>query len=516
MLLHQLIDSVAASDPERTALFYRDEDISFAELSDRSRGAARVIATITEPGDRVAIIGENHPSWVECYYGVPESGRILVFLNHRLAPAELASILRRSGSSVLIGPGVELDRLSPLAPEFPDVHTRIGLEQWASLVSAGATVEEGPVVSVTGDAPAWLIYTSGTTGSPKGAILTHDNFGAAIAASRYGRPIAADDVFLYPFPLCHVSGYNVLRLHAAGRPVVLMDRFEAAAFVDSVERHRVTSVTVTATMMSSLLDHLDGHPADRDRLRSLRQVAYGAAPMPPSLLRRAIEVLGVDFAQGYGMTELSGNATFLGPDAHRRALDGAEHLLAAAGRPASNVEVRVVDDTAHEVAPGVTGEIVVCGDQVTAGYWMDEEATRAAFTDGWFHTGDLGRFDADGWLYVVDRKKDVIVTGAENVSSREVEEAILATCPEVREAAVVGVSDPHWGENVCAVIVLRAGKAVEPGELTDRVRRRLAGFKVPRHVVAVDELPRNTTGKVLKRQLRQWLAEHPEQVGARH
>jgi acyl-CoA synthetase (AMP-forming)/AMP-acid ligase II len=522
VLLHDLIDSVAASHPDRTALFYRDEVISFAELSDRTAGAAHVVADVTQPGDRVAVIGENHPGWVECYYGVPRAGRILVFLNHRLAPAELASILRRSGASLLIGSRDELDRLGPLAAEFPDVHTQLDLDRWASLVHAskirGASgpQESQAAGSSGGDAPAWLIYTSGTTGSPKGAMLTHNNLVAAVAASEHGRPVKADEVFLYPFPLCHVAGYNVLRLHAAGRPVAVMDRFEAQAFVDSVERHSVTSVTMTATMVSSLLDHLDDHPEDRRRLVTLTQVAYGAAPMPPSLLRRAIDVLGVDFAQGYGMTELSGNATFLDPDAHRRALAGAEHLLAAAGRPAPNVEVRVVDDAMAEVATGTTGEIVVRGDQVLAGYWMDEEATERAFTDGWFHTGDIGMFDSEGWLYVVDRKKDIIVTGAENVSSREVEEAILAACPEVRDAAVVGVPDPHWGENVCAVIVVRPNENIEPGELADRVRLRLAGFKVPRHVVIVDELPRNVTGKVLKEQLRVWLAEHPDQVGARH
>ncbi len=329
-------------------------------------------------------------------------------------------------------------------------------------------------------------------------MLTHNNLGAAVAASEHGRPVKADEVFLYPFPLCHVAGYNVLRLHAAGRPVAVMDRFEAPAFVDSVERHSVTSVTMTATMVSSLLDHLDDHPEDRRRLGTLTQVAYGAAPMPPSLLRRAIDVLGVDFAQGYGMTELSGNATFLDPDAHRRALAGAEHLLAAAGRPAPNVEVRVVDDAMAEVATGTTGEIVVRGNQVLTGYWMDEEATERAFTDGWFHTGDIGMFDSEGWLYVVDRKKDIIVTGAENVSSREVEEAILAACPEVRDAAVVGVPDPHWGENVCAVIVVRPNTSIEPGELAEQglsAPGRLQGAPPRGHR---GRPPRNATGKVLK------------------
>lgn len=521
MLLHQLIDSVAASDPQRTAVHFEDEVISFAELSARSVGAAVAVAGITKPGDRVAIIGENHPSWLECYYGVPRAGRILVFLNHRLAAAELASILHRSGASLLIGPRNELDRLRPLAAEFPEVRTTLDLDQWAVLVQGTRGVHTDPPASSdapgpSGEgAPAWLIYTSGTTGSPKGAMLTHANFGAAIEASEHGRPVSDDDVFLYPFPLCHVAGYNVLRLHAAGRPVVVMDRFEAAGFVHGVHRHRVTSVTMTATMVSSLLDHLDVHPEDRGRLGSLRQVAYGAAPMPSSLLRRAIEALGVDFTQGYGMTELSGNATFLDPDAHRRALAGAEHLLAAAGRPAPNVEVRVVDDALADMPVGQSGEIVVRGAQVMAGYWMDEDATKRAFSDGWFHTGDVGTFDHEGWLTIVDRKKDVIVTGAENVSSREVEDAILAACPELREVAVVGVPDPHWGENVCAVIVVRPGSAIEPADLTDRVRGRLAGFKVPRHVVAVDELPRNATGKVLKQQLREWLAQHPDQVGPR-
>jgi acyl-CoA synthetase (AMP-forming)/AMP-acid ligase II len=521
VLLHQLIDSVAASDPRRTAVHVEEESISFADLSARSEVAATVVAGVTEPGGRVAIIGENHPSWLECYYGVPRAGRILVFLNYRLAPAELASILHRSGASLLIGPRSELDRLGPLASEYPEVRTTLDLAQWAALVPGARGGQPDPPASSDApgpsgeDAPAWLIYTSGTTGSPKGAMLTHANFGAAIEASEHGRPVSADDVFLYPFPLCHVAGYNVLRLHAAGRPVVVMDRFEAAGFVDGVDRHRVTSVTMTATMVSSLLDHLDEHPEDRSRLDSLRQVAYGAAPMPPSLLRRAIEALGVDFTQGYGMTELSGNATFLDPDAHRRALAGDEHLLTAAGRPAPNVEVRVVDDAMADVPAGASGEIVVRGAQVMAGYWMDEEATQRAFSDGWFHTGDVGTFDGEGWLYIVDRKKDVIVTGAENVSSREVEDAILAACPELREVAVVGVPDAHWGENVCAVIVLRPGSTLDPTELTDRVRQRLAGFKVPRHVVVLDELPRNATGKVLKQQLRAWLAEHPDQVGPR-
>ncbi|TMM14445.1 MAG: long-chain fatty acid--CoA ligase, partial [Actinobacteria bacterium] len=246
-----------------------------------------------------------------------------------------------------------------------------------------------------------------------------------------------------------------------------------------------------------------------DVVPSLRSVAYGAAPMPPTLLARADRQLGVELAEGYGMTELSGNAVFLDPAAHRRGLAGDARLLGAAGRPGPGVIVRLVDDDEREVATGDVGEIVVRGAQVMAGYWDDEPATTDAMRGGWFHTGDVGRFDDDGLLYVVDRKKDVIVTGGENVASREVED-VLHSHPDVREAAVIGVSDAHWGENVCAIVVPRPGRAVAPAEMMELVRSRLAGFKTPRHVVTVDRLPTNASGKVLKAELRRWIVDHPE------
>ncbi len=463
----------------------------------------------------MAIIGENHPSWVEAYYGVPRAGRILAFLNHRLAAPELAAIVVRAGATVVVGPRAELERMEPSIAALVGgraIPTSIDLGEWERMANewagagSGSGSELGTGVggdsgsgvggdpggrreegSSSPDTPIWLIYTSGTTGSPKGATLTHRNVAASLVASACGRPIGPDDVYLHPFPLCHVAGYNVVRNLAVGRPVVLMDRFEPGAFVSLVGRHRVTKTTMAATMLSSLLDHLDAHPEARPQLASLEAIAYGAAPMPPTLLRRAFTELQIDFSQGYGMTELAGNAVFLSIEDHRRALAGAGegsraeagagagsnagHLLTAAGRPAPNVEVRLLDDADHEVGPGVRGEIVFRGEQVMAGYWRDPEATKAAFSEGWFHSGDIGVFDADGVLSVVDRKKDVIVTGAENVSSREVEEEILRSCPEVREVAVVGVPDPHWGENVCAVIVLRAGATLTPDVLIGRCPR---------------------------------------------
>jgi acyl-CoA synthetase (AMP-forming)/AMP-acid ligase II len=236
--------------------------------------------------------------------------------------------------------------------------------------------------------------------------------------------------------------------------------------------------------------------------------------MPPVLLRRAHDELGVGLSQGYGMTELSGNAVFLDEEAHRRGLAGDEHLLRAAGRPAPGVELRIVDDDDHDLAAGEVGQILVRAPQVMSGYWDDPAATAAALRGGWLHTGDVGRIDAEGLLHVLDRTKDVIITGGENVSSREVEEALLGA-PGVAHVAVVGVPDPTWGENVCAVVVPRGDDPVDPDAVVAAARAQLAGFKVPRHVVVAPELPVNAAGKVVKAELRRWLAEDPSRVGPR-
>jgi acyl-CoA synthetase (AMP-forming)/AMP-acid ligase II len=323
--------------------------------------------------------------------------------------------------------------------------------------------------------------------------------------------VAADEVYLFPFPLCHVAGYNVLNHHRHGRHVVLLRRFDPADFVEAAARYRATTTSLAATMLDALLDHLDGLGRS---VPSLRSVAYGAAPMPPTLVARASSQLGVELAQGYGMTELSGNAVFLDPEAHRRGLAGEQHLLAAAGRPGPGVALRLIDDEERDVPVGTVGEILVRGAQVMSGYWDDEPATTETIRDGWLRTGDVGRLDETGLLYIVDRKKDIIVTGGENVASREVED-LLHSHPGVREVAVIGVPDPHWGENVCALVVPQQSGTDPTSEVIALARSRLAGFKAPRHVVLVDSLPRNASGKVLKADLRRWLTDNPERLGER-
>lgn len=518
VLLGDVVAAAADTDPHGTALIAPDgRRSSWVTLADAVARVARLVAARVPRGGRVAAVGANHPGWVALYYGVPAAGRVLVPLNHRLAPAELAAQLGRSGAVWVVGDDDQLDRLAHAGVEPTLLSGWEALEADvpdASALGAATAPVPAPTPGVPHD-PAWLLFTSGTTGAPKGATLTHASLLAAVAASAGARPVDPDDTYLFCFPLCHVAGYNVLHRHAHRRPVVLAERFEPASFCALVADHGVTSTSLAATMLASLCDHLEAHPAERSSLGTLRVVAYGAAPMPVALLRRAYDLMGVDFTQGYGMTELSGNAVFLDAAAHRRGLEGEESLLSAAGWAAPGVDVRIGDpDGGGVLGVGEVGEVQVRAPQVMAGYWDDPLTTAATIRDGWLGTGDLGTLDATGLLRIVDRAKDIIITGGENVSSREVEDAVLAS-GAVAAVAVVGVADPTWGENVCAVVVARPGQRVDPDALVASVRQRLAGFKSPRHVVVVDALPTNAAGKVVKAEVRSWLAANPEVLGPR-
>lgn len=427
MFLHDLLER----DADGPALIADGVTRTFGELRDR---AART-GSVVEGHERVAVMADNCGAWIDCYYGLPRAGKLLVAVNQRLSPDEQRALIADAGATVVI-----TDRPVDLGvPAVP-------LAEWEERLAAAPHTPAAPT-----DA-AWLLFTSGTTARPKPVTLTHRSLLAAATNTALARPVAPDDVFLTPFPLCHVAGYNVFVFHLHGRPAVVLPRFRADELAAAVHEHHVTVCSLAPTMVVDLL-------ALDVALPALRTITYGASPMPPDVARRAIARLGVTLREGYGMTELSGNAVF----------DGVPGPLA---------EVRLAAD----------GEILVRGDQVAG----DVDA------DGWLHTGDLGRWD-DGRLHVVDRKKDIVITGGENVSSREVED-VLHDHPAVAAVAVIGVPDPRWGEAVCAVVVRRA--PVEADELVAHVKARLAGFKQPRHVVFVDELPTTPTGKVRKQDLR--------------
>ncbi|MUL85408.1 MULTISPECIES: AMP-binding protein [unclassified Mycolicibacterium] len=489
-LLHELVSTAAAGTPQREAVVTDDgTSATFAEFDRQIRGVAGWVAARTAPGDRVAVVADNSAAYAQLYYAVPRSGRVLTLINQRLSPSEQAAQLATAGPTLLVGD----DRyLSALAGTAAPVEHAVAFEstQWR----AAPTADLPFVDDAQPDDPAWLLFTSGSTGVPKAVVHTHRSILTAVWGSVAGRSVQPGGVYLLPFPMCHIAGYNMLVQHAVAATVVLCAQFRPEGFAQLVRTHGVTSCSLAPTMLHSLLGHLEHSGTD---LPTLNAIAYGSAAMPLDLLRRAIDALGVDFHQGYGMTETGGNITFLGPDDHRAGAGRQPELLTSAGHPHRAVEIGIIGASGDLLPTGQVGEIVVRGAQVTPGYWPDGAGTEG----GWLHTGDMGRTDADGRLFVVDRLKDIIVTGGENVSSREVEDALSAH-PGVDQVAVVAVPDDYWGEAVCAVVVPVQGYQPTADELIGHVRGAIAGFKRPRVVLFTEALPMTGNGKVAKDRVR--------------
>ncbi|MGW4368594.1 long-chain-fatty-acid--CoA ligase [Nocardia takedensis] len=502
MLVSDIVEFGARKHPDRIALRFEDETLTYADLRDRSRRLARALHGVAAPGDRVAILSANRTEYFDCYYGVPMAGMALTILNFRLHPDQIAALIEHSGATVLVAAAEYADVVARIRDRIPSVRTVVWLGDapdgvaYADFVAGDAPV---PAHRPAVDDTAWLVYTSGTTGMPKGVMISHRNLVAGITSSALHWSLPEDAFFLFCFPLCHVGGYVTLLNHLVGSTVGILRAYDNATFLRLVEQWGVTQTGLAPTMINLLLQDptLDDHD-----LSSLQAIGYGSSAIPTQVLRTGLQRLGCDFYQGMGMTELAGNVLHLDEAAHRRAAAGESGLLAAAGKPMRLADLRIVDEDLRDVGPGEVGEMVVRGDQVMSGYWQDPAATEAAFTDGWFHTGDLVRRDEEGFVYIVDRKKDLIISGGENVSSLTVEQALYRH-PAVAEAAAIGVADDTWGELVCAVVALRAGVDASAEEIIAGCRDHLGGFQVPRRVEFVDALPKNVTGKILKRELRE-------------
>ncbi len=519
-MLHEIVELASSTFGDHAALIADGRRLTFGELEARIRHMSARLGELTEPGDRVVLIAENRIDAVTALYAVPRAGASLAPANIRHTPDEVASFVDSIAPTVVLATPTQLDLVGEALTGLDrDLEVlSIGGEHAAAKLDLTAALDDDATAEAEGSTEhaqpmhvatdprvcAWIIHTSGTTGRPRAAMLTHGSLAAAVVNTAIARPMADDDVYLFPFPLFHVAAYNVLHAHLRRRPVVLIPRFEPAAFMRTVQDEGVTSCSLAPTMVSMLLDHPEFSPA---ALAGLRQIAYGASSMPGSLLRRVLEELPeVGLAQGYGMTELSGNAVFLGPEDHRRAITDAPHLLGAAGKPGPLTALRIEDDEGNEVPRGGIGEILVRGEQTVPGYWQDPVATTEARSGQWLRTGDVGRIDDDGYLHVIDRKKDIIITGGENVASREVEE-VLSAHPDVSQVAVVGATDERWGEAVCAVVVPAPGAELDTDELIRWTEDRLARFKRPKRVLTLREMPTNASGKVDKRRIRELLGD---------
>jgi acyl-CoA synthetase (AMP-forming)/AMP-acid ligase II len=490
----------------------------------RARAASELIAAALvgaglEPGDRVAVLAKNSIEFLLLYYAASRAGVVPVPLNYRLAPAEWAWIVEDARARLLIA-GAEY---VPAADGIRDVlatverFVTIGGEApgWTSWDAWLAVAPATTVDRVVGDGHVlYQMYTSGTTGRPKGALLTHRAVTANLAQFGLAFEPRFGERWLLVVPMYHASGAmtSFAAINGGGCLVIHRD-FNPAEVVRALAEDGIGRTSLVPAMIQACLVAVPDAAARA--YPSLRFIAYGASPIAEGTLRRAMATFKCEFLQAYGMTETSAVLTYLLPVDHARALADKPGLLLSAGRPIAGTELRIVDEQDRPVPNGTIGEIVARGPQLMQGYWNRPEETAEALRGGWMHTGDAGVLDDEGYVYVQDRVRDMIVSGGENVYPRVVED-VLFEHPAVADAAVIGVPDPRWGETVKAVVVLRPDARATEEDVIEFCRGRLGGFERPRSVDFVDTLPRNPTGKVLKRLLREryWTGHARRVAGA--
>jgi fatty-acyl-CoA synthase len=481
----------ARKTPNRTAVVHHDTTVTYAELYRRTTRLAHALrARGVRRGDRIAYLGPNHPSFLETLFAAGTLGAVFVPLNTRLAGPEIAYQLSDSGAKILVYGPSHAGLVAGL-PGNTDVRTY--LEVGAEYDDAVAEGMDEPIDEPVGaDDTCLILYTSGTTGRPKGAMLTHANVTWNSVNFLIDKDLVAEERALVSAPLFHIAGLTVLTLPVLlkGGTCVLVEAFDPGATLDLVERHRITYMFGVPAMFEQVARHPRWPDAD---LSSLRMLSCGGAPVPTPLIE-AYQARGLTFLQGYGMTEALGVLFLDGENSVSKA--------GSAGVPMYFTDVRVVRPDLAPVEPGEAGEVVVRGPAVMSGYWGLPEETAASFSDGWFRTGDAARVDEDGYVYIVDRMKDMIISGGENIYPAEIEDLLLAH-PDVVEVAVIGVPDDKWGEVPRAVIVPREDVAIDPDEILASLAGRLAKYKIPKSVVIADGLPRTASGKLLKTRVRQ-------------
>lgn len=502
-----------ADDLEQRARFYGHDPAYIQDDRRISHGqllssALKIGSALHQAGvrhqDRVGILSMNSIEFGEIMAATQWAGFILAPVNFRLAPAEIASIINDSKPRLFFFESQYQAVIEQIRHQLPSIETYVcidGATDWAiSLATFAANGDAaGPPLRAREEDICCLIYTSGTTGKPKGVIWGHREYRQLIQVDTWLCDMQQPDTTLIVMPMFHLGGMVIsLSQHVRGGAAYLQRQFEPLDVLKAIEKENLSILLLAPTMVQMVLDH--PYVAEAD-LSSVRTIIYSAAPMPVPVLKRAIEVFnGCGFVNLFGQSEV---CMFCLSTEHHRP-DGDERdrkRLGSVGKPYPNLLARIVDEDGNECAIGEPGEIIVQSSAMFRGYWNNHPATLETLRDGWCHTGDMGKFDDDGFLYLVDRKKDMIITGGENVYSREVEEALLQH-PAVSECAVIGIPDPKWGESVCAVVTFKVGHNASESELIEHARRLIASYKKPKKVIAVDALPKLVTGKVNKIELR--------------
>lgn len=460
-------------------------------------------------GDRVATLLLNCHRYLELYYATAIVGAIIVPLNYRLAPKELAYIMNDSESETLFVDEALLQLIKPVNSELQTLRRTIftsgssetppGMLHYETLVSNASAVI--PQAKTEDNDLAGIFYTGGTTGLAKGVMLSHRNLMINAYHMLINLPLIRGEVYCHAAPMFHLANGGAMygnTMH--GSKHTFIKAFDPKTVMETIQREKVTSIVLVPAMINFVINHPDIGKYD---LSSLKRITYGASPMPVELLKKAMKVIGCDFIQGYGMTEASPLLTVLYPEEHHT--EGPEHLtrrLLSCGREIIGVEVRIVNEQGEEVKPGEVGEIIARGPNIMQGYWKKEAETEAVLKDGWYYSGDMGTVDEENYIFLVDRKKDMIISGGENIYSTEVENAIYAH-PAVLEAAAIGVPDDKWGEAVRGIVVLKPGATATAEEIIQRCRELIAAYKVPKSIEFISELPKSGAGKILKRDLRE-------------
>lgn len=502
------LQKAARLRPEQPALVHGSEVISYREFSDRALAiGGNLLALGLRPGDRVAFCLANSPRILETVYGCFAAGLIVVPVNARLHPRETAYIVSNSGARVLIhGPEFD-DGIREHLGEFEGLERRFctaevkGAIHFNGLLAASGRLE-APVDAAATD-PCWLFYTSGTTGRPKGAIWTHRT--VRVVVMNYLADIhniQPGDVVAHAAPMSHGSGIVALPAvaRAATNAILETRSFEPKALFSLIERLKVSHIAFLAP--TQIIKMLEEFRAGEYDLSSLRAVCYGGAPIYVEHLRAAMKAFGPVFAQIYGQGEAPITITGMNAAAHARLLETNDPRIGSAGTVRTDVQACCVDQNDRPLPPGQAGEVVVRGDIVMQGYWNNPEATAETLRNGWLHTGDIGMFDENGYLFLLDRAKDMIISGGNNVYPREVEEVIVQH-PAVNTAVVFGIPHEYWGEAVHAVVVLEAGAKATVEEIIEHCARNMAGYKKPKSIEFVEALPVSGYGKVMRREIRE-------------